>query len=514
MSREDSSGQVLAPPDALERVRDGVVALDTDFVCTYVNDAAAAFFGRPRADLPGTSVWEVLGDDADLRDRLETASETGRRTVFEHADADGERWLEGRVYPEADGVTVYLTETTARTEADSARHRRNCQLTTLVENLTEAVYAKDADGYYEFANEPAAALFGVDAADLVGARDEDLFDDETAAAVRSVDERVTARDAADSREVVREVDGETRVFCAHTYPVHDEEGTVVGVVGRSRDVTGHAARERERERQQYLFDSVQDVADIGVWEYELATGTLTWSDGTRAIHGVDASYEPTVTDALAFYHPDDREQVEAAVDRAREHGDRYDLDLRLVRADGDVRDVRTYGEVVVDDERDGPVLRGVIQDITEHRARERELEQYRAFVENSADTISIVDGDGSSSSSVRRRSGRRVSHPSGSSGRTRSRSSTPTTGPRPKRGSSGRARSPVNRTGTSTAVGRPTGRGCGSSRSASIGSTTTISRDSSSSRATSPSASDTSRNGPPSPRSTRPCSRTPTTASS
>ena len=394
MSREDSSGQVLAPPDALERVRDGVVALDTDFVCTYVNDAAAAFFGRPRADLPGTSVWEVLGDDADLRDRLETASETGRRTVFEHADADGERWLEGRVYPEADGVTVYLTETTARTETDSARHRRNCQLTTLVENLTEAVYAKDADGYYEFANEPAAALFGVDAADLVGARDEDLFDDETAAAVRSVDERVTARDAADSREVVREVDGETRVFCAHTYPVHDEEGTVVGVVGRSRDVTGHAARERERERQQYLFDSVQDVADIGVWEYELATGTLTWSDGTRAIHGVDASYEPTVTDALAFYHPDDREQVEAAVDRAREHGDRYDLDLRLVRADGDVRDVRTYGEVVVDDERDGPVLRGVIQDITEHRARERELEQYRAFVENSADTISIVDGDG------------------------------------------------------------------------------------------------------------------------
>ncbi|AUV80769.1 PAS domain-containing sensor histidine kinase [Salinigranum rubrum] len=269
MTREDSTESVLALCDALERVTDGVAALDADLRYTVVNEAAAELLGRSPDELEGTTVSGSFGGDTDVEERLETAMETGSRTTFEHYDAERDRWLEIRAHPDEGGLSLALI-----------------------------------------------------------------------------------------------------------------------------DVTERKGRERELERQEYLFDSVQGLIDVGMWEYDPATDRLFWSDGVRAIHGVDDSYEPTVSEAIDFYHPDDRDVIAAAVEDALEHGERFDLDLRIVRTDGEIRDVRTHGEVVSADGQSGGVLRGAFQDITERKERERELERVRAFVENSSDTISVVDEDG------------------------------------------------------------------------------------------------------------------------
>ncbi|WP_135806532.1 PAS domain-containing protein [Halorussus marinus] len=161
-------------------------------------------------------------------------------------------------------------------------------------------------------------------------------------------------------------------------------------ISRGRDRT-------ELERQEFLFERVQDIADIGVWEYFPSTGDVRWSAGVREIHGVDPEYEPTLDDAIEFYHPADRETISAAVDRAIEEGESYDLDLRVVRTDGEVRDVRAWGECVDATARGDVVLRGVFQDITERKARKRghqELaEEYEALLDTSGDAIFLLDVD-------------------------------------------------------------------------------------------------------------------------
>jgi len=163
-------------------------------------------------------------------------------------------------------------------------------------------------------------------------------------------------------------------------------------------VSTELSRRRDRaelERREFLFDRVQDIADIGIWEYVPSSGELMWSDGVRRIHGVDEDYEPTLEDGLEFYHPDDRETMTAAVDRAIEAGDSYDLDLRIVRTDGEVRNVRAWGEYVYDTRRGDSVLRGVFQDVTERKAERREhrelAEEYEALLETSGDAIFLVD---------------------------------------------------------------------------------------------------------------------------
>ncbi|MDB9281642.1 PAS domain-containing protein [Halorubrum ezzemoulense] len=165
-------------------------------------------------------------------------------------------------------------------------------------------------------------------------------------------------------------------------------------------VSTELSRRRDRsklERQDFLFNRVQDIADIGIWEFIPSSGELTWSDGVRQIHGVDEDYEPTLDDAIEFYHPDDRETITAAVDQAIEDGEPYDLDLRIVRPNGDVRDVRAWGGYVENTKHGDTALRGVVQDITEREAERRQhrelAEEYEALLKTSGDAIFLLDAD-------------------------------------------------------------------------------------------------------------------------
>ncbi|MFB6102568.1 MAG: PAS domain S-box protein [Haloplanus sp.] len=195
-----------------------------------------------------------------------------------------------------------------------------------------------------------------------------------------------------SRDDVRLTDD--RIFDRYSAPVIGDDGTNYGRLWVFRDITDRKEHERELERQEFLFSRVQEIADVGVWEYDPQTDDITWSNGIRHIHGVDADYEPTLEEAIDFYHPDDRDEITSAVTRAIEDGEEYDLELRIVRPDGDVRDVRARGEVSTDARGETNIVRGVFQDITDRKERERKLREFKEAVEHAGHAIYITDTDG------------------------------------------------------------------------------------------------------------------------
>ncbi|MFP4174455.1 MAG: PAS domain-containing protein, partial [Halobacteriales archaeon] len=160
-----------------------------------------------------------------------------------------------------------------------------------------------------------------------------------------------------------------------------EDGEVVKLRGAIRDITERKRRERELKRSRELLRKTELISDTGGWEADVQTGEQRWTDGTRKIHGVDDDYEPTVEGGVEFYHPDDRDEIREAVRNCREDGKEYNKELRLITADDELRWVRTIGEPVYED---GEVvaLRGAIQDITERKQRELELERYETLWKN------------------------------------------------------------------------------------------------------------------------------------
>jgi len=92
-------------------------------------------------------------------------------------------------------------------------------------------------------------------------------------------------------------------------------------------------------------------------------------------------------------HPDDRERVMDAVRAHHESGDSFEVTYRMRTKSGDTRHVWERGRTVA--AADGtPLVEGFITDVTERRERERELERFETFLDNSSDVIVHIGSDG------------------------------------------------------------------------------------------------------------------------
>ena len=89
----------------------------------------------------------------------------------------------------------------------------------------------------------------------------------------------------------------------------------------------------------------------------------------------------------AIVHPDDRAELERVVRGAFAAGDVCETEHRIVRADGEVRWLRTRGDVERD-ETGTPVRQlGVVVDVTESRRTEQELREKTAHLEEAQEVL-------------------------------------------------------------------------------------------------------------------------------
>lgn len=150
-----------------------------------------------------------------------------------------------------------------------------------------------------------------------------------------------------------------------------------GIIGRVTDISRIKEAERQHHldverlrRQSILFDKAQSAGQIGGWEFDLETSTLSWTDETYRIHGrKPRDYVPTLDAAIGCYTHSSRKKIRAAVEAALVGGIAYELELCMMAASGEKRWVRTTG--FRDDDNGIPRrLYGTFQDITERRVLE------------------------------------------------------------------------------------------------------------------------------------------------
>ena len=148
-----------------------------------------------------------------------------------------------------------------------------------------------------------------------------------------------------------------------------------------------------------MLDLAETLAGVGSWRVDVASGRATWSDLVFAIHGVEpGSIDPSLDESIAFYHPEDREQVARHIAAAIESKGVYQFELRLMRPDGEVRDVISRAGCELDARGEVSALVGLFQDITEQKRslvalRESEA-RHRFLADNTSDIIVRAKLDG------------------------------------------------------------------------------------------------------------------------
>ena len=110
---------------------------------------------------------------------------------------------------------------------------------TVLDSLDIAVYSKDREGRYTYANRMVCDLFGAPLADIVGKDDTAFFDLVASSELRENDQGVMDSGASvtrTERDVIKET-GEERMYLTVKAPIRDGSGAVVGLAGVSIDIT-------------------------------------------------------------------------------------------------------------------------------------------------------------------------------------------------------------------------------------------------------------------------------------
>ena len=141
-----------------------------------------------------------------------------------------------------------------------------------------------------------------------------------------------------------------------------------------QDVTKRVELEALQACTEQELNRVQHIARMGSWIKDFATHRDRWSDQTyRNLGLAPHSVVPSYRTFLERVHPDDREQVDLAIRRARATRQPFTFTHRVLWPDGSVRYLESKGVVIFDSEGVPAQAMGTLLDVTEHCEMECEL---------------------------------------------------------------------------------------------------------------------------------------------
>jgi diguanylate cyclase (GGDEF)-like protein/PAS domain S-box-containing protein len=269
--------------------------------------------------------------------------------------------------------------------------REKAQLHTLVESSPDLIWLKDPGGIYRACNARFEALLGRRRQDIVGRRDDELFEPDDTGTMRGTDLEALDTGKPVMHEQRLTVPGENavRVFEVLKTRIAGPDGAIVGVLGVGRDMTVRIEQERTIRRQERLLTDMSALARIGAWELDPATGELEWTDEIVRIYELPVGRPVTLDACLACYGAEDRALAERALDVTAATGQPFDLELAVVTAAGTRKWVRVLCSRLNAEGR--TLLGGTVQDVTVRRGLEESMRMADLIYRTSSEAVVVTD---------------------------------------------------------------------------------------------------------------------------
>ena len=271
-------------------------------------------------------------------------------------------------------------EVVSRTAVLAERTKQAAVLTeqaALLDLAQDAIVVRDMDDRILFWSRGAEVLYGWLSREAIGRRTGELLRTEFSESAEKI-EATLLRQGQWEGEAIHHKRDDTRVIVASRWALQrDAADAPRRVLTINNDITDRKRGDAERRLLTERLSLATAVAKIGVWEWDLASNTLTWDATMFDIYGLPPMVPMPFARWSAAIHPDDLPAVEATLQRAIHEKGQAAADFRVVLADGSFRRVSAVERVILDERGNVSRVIGVDMDVTERKEAAEALEQSR-----------------------------------------------------------------------------------------------------------------------------------------
>ena len=369
----------------VEKINEGFVALDAQMNYTYINQRGGELLKRRPEDLIGKNYWDEYPEDKDtpFGQAYLRALETQTPIEIEDYYAPGDCWFENRIYPSADGLSIFFSDVTERKLAEEQLSRTASFDEAVMSNMGEGLYTVDSEGLVTSLNPAAEKLFGWTLDELRGRRMHDVthykhpdgtpFPAEECAGFQVLHHGQTL---VNYEDVFIRKDGTFFNVVYSSSPLW-ENGKVNGLVVVFRDITERKQDEDALRRSAERLRLATQSARMFTWEVDIRTRVSKVADNFAEAMGFSLDLIPKDNEAILeeFIHPEDTQIILEALTKAvQSHIDLFSVQYRILNPEnGQPVWLDVNGKIVYDSEGNPERMFGVAQNITESKQGENRL---------------------------------------------------------------------------------------------------------------------------------------------
>lgn len=380
-----------------------ITEVDAQGIFTYVNPAAAFYFGYPPEEMIGRQSLDFLHPDDRARAQqafVEWAQRGQRTATIENRilHRDGrvfyKQWAITLHYDQQGqigGATSISFDIGELQQARRAAAESHTMLQMVIDNLPQAVFWKDREGQFLGCNRQFLEHCGLRTVDeIVGRTDFDMPWSDRATEYRADDQMVMEHGPKlNIEEPLRRSDGSVIWLRTGKMPLQ-RDGDVIGIIGFYEDITELKRQEEELRTFKLLVENAPDGIAIADRDLIITYANLALC----AMLGREALIGASVSELI--YSPDLGTLAKIAEQVTQGQTPRETV--RYVRSDGALVTVQASALALRDRHGNLTGYASINRDITEQLAAEEELRaserRNRALLEAMPDLMFLLSADG------------------------------------------------------------------------------------------------------------------------
>ena len=295
------------------------------------------------------------------------------------------------------GICIALQDISERKKATEEITKANEVLKLLTENISDMVAFLSPDYKYIYVSPSSEKILGYTPAELIGTTPFSLMHPDDLERVKSVDHKRVLLGKKDqiSEYRLRHKNGKFVWLEAKTTPVYEnDQPEVAKIQSTIRDISSRKKAEVETTRLTERLLLATQSAQLGIWEWDVATHELKWDEGMYKLYNIASNeFTSSFEEWISRIHEDDRQMVRNDLQLAIAGTKEYQPEFRILWDDSTIHYTKATGIIERDGKGNATRMIGINRDVTVEKQKQQQLKLLESVVTSTTDSVVITEAE-------------------------------------------------------------------------------------------------------------------------